>query len=185
MAKTRMNNGHRTVFKEFALKKVEEAIDRKQEHKLYKQILAGSNKVIRKKYPEEHMEIIRKYNLKSDDHHIKFVFPSGRVDGFTSAELVDIPYSRSYGSRQDVYQMTAEFEVMLDEYELIKKKNDELLRQKQRDCNSLIEFAKYIEDVLEVIKVPPQIEAKLLAKSTALVALSPDVIARIQADFSA
>lgn len=192
MAKTRMNSGHRTVLTDFAEKKIAEVIDRKQEHKLYKKLLAAANTALRKKYPEKDMEILRKYKLVRTDHCIKFLFPSGRVDGMSftkeDGEPVDIPYRYGcYGlyEHEAAFPVSAEIGEALDEYNLIKAANDNLYRQKYRDCANLISYAKYVEDVLEVIKVPKEIENKLCAKSTALVALSPDVIARIQADFNA
>lgn len=198
MAKTRMNSGHRGVLKEFAESKIDEVVDRKIESKLYNKLVSTTNVAIRKKYPEKDMEILRKYQLTKVDNCLRFLFPSGRVDGFTfnghnswggadegPSEIVDMPYTRGCFRTDDVFPMNEAFEEILGEHSKIKEENDKLKNQKRRDCNSLIDYAKYIEDVLEVIKVPKNIEEKLLAKSTALVALSPDVIERIQADFSA
>lgn len=196
MAKTRMNNGHRDLLRDFAYKKIEEIVDRSRQEKLYSQLLIYTNHSIRKKYPEEHMVILRKYKLNSHDSCVKFVFPSGGVNAFQAKwhwnkpegdnkyDIVDIPF-RAGCSNQDVYQAPAKIEEMLDEYEKAISDSKKLIDKKKSNISSLLNFAKYIEDVLEVLKVPPQLEAKLLAKSTALVALSPDVIASIQADFSA
>lgn len=190
MAKTRMNSAHRSVLKDFAMKKIEDVVDRKPEQKLYKKMVAQTNSALRKKYPEKDMDVLRKYQLTQRDNCVRYVFPSGRIEGFdfqeAREELVEIPYTRgctSYNSK-DIYPMPQEFEAMLDEYNKLKDASEKIISQKRRDCNSLIEYAKYVEDVLEVIKIPKEIEDNLTAKSTALVALSPDVIERIQADFN-
>lgn len=189
MAKTRMNSGHRTVLLDFAVKKIKEVVDRKHEQKLYAAILSQVNKLIRKKYLEEDMIVLRKYKLFAIDNCVKFVFPSGRVSGFTfnKEQPVDIPHSKRCYDRsfRDVYPATEAFEEMLEEHNKLKEESDKLYQQKIKDCQSLINFAKYVEDVLEVIKVPKDIEANLTARSTALVALSPDIIEHIQKDFSA
>lgn len=202
MAKTRMNQGHRDILKEFADKKIKKNVDRKEEHRLYEKLLKATNKEIRKKYPETEMEILRKYELTAKDSCVKFVFTSGRIDGmsFNSTwettidsdgdqvsiyvtAIVDTPNSR--GCRNNnVYPMPESFEKDLEEHARLVDKNNKLEQAKNQDVKNLIAYSKYIEDVLEVIKVPKDLEAKLLSKSTSLVALSPDVIKRIQADFN-
>ncbi len=187
MAKTRMNSAHREVLRDFAHKKVEESINRKSEITAYAKILAETNTLLRKKYPEKDMEVLRKYKLECQYTSFRYSLPSGRVDGFTFEKELgwpcDTPKQNNW-SDTAVLVVSAAFEKAFDEHNKAKHANDELLTQKKRDCNTLINFAKYVEDVLEVIKVPKEIEAKLVAKSTALVALSPDVLARIQKDFS-
>lgn len=183
-----MNNGHRDILRNFAYKKIEENVDRKQENKLYAKILSFTNSVICKRYPEEDMAILRKYELAGEDTCVKYSFDGGRVDGFNFSQQKggvpkDTPKQR-YCNNNNVYMTTKEFEKDFREYNKIKTDNEKILYQKKVDCNSLIAYAKYIEDVLEVIKVPKQLEHSLLAKSTSLVAVSPDVIKRIQADFN-
>lgn len=187
MAKTRMNNGHRDILTAFARERIAKNVDRKQEIKLYNKLLDETNKQIRKKYPESEMEILRKYELTRTDFCIKYSFPSGRVDGVyfnsSSGTPVDLPYNKGCRA-SEVFMATEQFEKILAEYIKIKEENDKIAAQKKTDCNSLIGYAKYIEDVLEVIKVPKELQNQLLAKSTSLVALSPDTIKRIQADFN-
>lgn len=189
--KTRMNNAHRDVLREFAHKKIVEVVDRKLEDKLYAKLITKTNSVIRKKYPEKDIEVLRKYELTRVDTCLVFQFPSGRVGGITFEEeeaedkIAEMPYTRGCNSRAgEAFAVDSEIEELIEQYTKERDKNREIISNKRKDCNTLINFAKYVEDVLEVIKVPKEIETRLTAKSTALVALTPEVIGRIQADFN-
>lgn len=187
MAKTRMNSGHRELLFSFAESKIDKNVDRKVELKLYGKILTMTNNLLRKKYPESDMEVLRKWGLARVDYCLKFSFPSGRVDGFSFNKQdgypKDIPNSRGCGN-WEVFIANEELEKTINEHTKLSSENKEARFRKITDVRSLINYAKYIEDVLEVIKVPKELEQKLLAKSTSLVALSSDVIKRIQADFN-
>lgn len=196
MPKTKMNNSHREVLKNFCNDKIIAGIDQKTKNRLYKRLVNLTNTAIRKKYPESDMEILRKYGLALVDRCIKYQFPSGRVDGFTfkyqneksedfdiSLEITGVPYKRGCGG-SDVFAVSDEFESILSEYTKLIDENSKSIDKKMRDCNSLIISAKYVEDVLEIIKVPKELKERLLGRSTAIVAISPEVTNRIKEIFN-
>jgi hypothetical protein len=188
-AKTRMNNAHREVLREFAYKKITEVVDLKQEQKLYEKLVKHINAAIRKRYPEKDIEVLGRYKLTDNCYNFLFQYPSGQVTGFTCSvdekyPISEIAHRRKYSS-EPAFPMTQEFENLLQEYGKVHEENIKIINQKKIDCNTLINFAKYVEDVIEVIKVPDEVRKRLCARSTALVALTPEVIERIQKDFMA
>ncbi len=183
--KIRLNKIQRNLIEEYGLKHIQSSIDRTNETKLYEMLLEGANKAIREKYPEEEMAILRKYKLTRQDMCLKFLFPSGRVDGywFTSGcPMADIPNPAGCYS-SEVFAVPAPFENALDDLVQVKKDNDKLERDKLQLFQSFVTACVYLEEVLEVIELPEDLRERLGHRSTGLIAVTPDTVASLKATF--
>jgi hypothetical protein len=189
MTKIRLNTTHRNILKEYGQAKIKTLIDRTRQDKLYAAILEAANKAISNKYPEKDMAVLRKYKLVRTNYCLKFQFPSGRVDGFTfnwgknDPTPIDMP-ARSGCVSNDVFPMDKDFEAAYDEYAKVLEANKLALHAKERQFDALIDSAKTLEDVLDIIELPPEILERLGRKSTALVALSSETLESLKADFT-
>jgi hypothetical protein len=184
MKKIRLNNTHRDLLRQYGQDTIAALIDRKEEKALYAKLIDGANKAIRKKYPEEHMVVLRQYDLATINYWLKFQFPSGRVDGFSfdgKDPLADMP---SRYRSDDVYPVSEAFEKAFDDYAAVRKLNQDNERTKYAAFESLISSAKTVEDVMEVIELPPDLLERFGRKCTALVALSRDDLTRLKKDFA-
>lgn len=187
MPKIRLTNAHRDTLRKYGQEKIATLIDRKKEQALYAKLLDGANKTIRTKYPEVDMVVIRKHGLATIDYCLKFQFPSGRVDGFRfdgDSKVNDIPYNRACAYQGRVYPVDAAFEISYDDYGLLKKANDDEQSKRLASFYALVDAAKTLEDVLEVIDLPADVQERLGKKSQALVALSPDTLKSLKKDFA-
>ena len=188
MSKIRLNKSHRDILLKYGQDKLSAAINRKKEMSLYDSLLAAVNAAIRKKYPEEHMVILRQYKLARFDRCLRFQFPSGRVDGFSfeykEERLADLPYSNGCLAGT-VYPVDARFEKLFDDYARIKKDNEKEKREKIAGFHALVVAAKTLDDILAVIDLPKDLQESIGKKdSTALVALSPDTLKSLKKDFA-
>lgn len=188
MTKIRLNQTHRDILTKYGQEKISSLIDREKEHSLYAALLEATNKAIRKKYPEEHMAILRLYKLVRIDRCVKFQFPSGRVDGFAffyedESKLADLP-SRHGCLDSVVYPMSEGFETTYDKYAKVKHANDGEYEKKIVSFKTLVYAAKTLDDILEAIDLPDELQKRLGKQCTALVALSPDSLNSLKRDFA-
>ncbi|MCE9565985.1 MAG: hypothetical protein K8U57_28510 [Planctomycetes bacterium] len=183
--KTPLNATRRQIIEEYGLKHIETTIDRTREHALLKQLVDETNRAIRAKYPESDMAVIRKYQLQRIDSWLQFVFPTGRVDGFTFSGRTDIAdrpeYRGNYNS--DVYVVTAEFEQAFDEHAKIQKASEKQKRERDAAFRNFVGSCRSVEDVLEVINLPADIRERLGHRSSALVAITPETVASLRNTF--
>ena len=188
MKKTRLNRHQRQLLRDYGNRKIAEQIDRTREIELYNIMLSKANEAIRAKYPETDMAIIRKYNLERVDRCLRFQFPNGRVDGFSFAceqPVFDLPHNRGCHYGSDVFVVDADFEAAFDEHAKVHVANITAKSDQQADFAVVIDTAVYVDDVLEIIPVPDDIRRQLLKGSTALIALSPELVDRVKANFTA
>jgi len=180
-----LNKTHRDILLEYGQQKIASLIDRSREKELFELVLAKGNEAIRKKYPEADMVVLRRYNQNRFDSCLRFQFPSGRVDCFSvpyeqrETMLADIPS----GQGCMAYPVDADCEAALDEHTLVRKSNDDEQRTKNASFLALVNAAKTLEDVLEVIDLPADVQSRLGKQSTAMVALSPDTLTQLKDDF--
>lgn len=187
MTKTRLNNAHRDLLSAYGHERIAGLIDRSEEKAFYAQLLDSANQAIRKRYPEEDMAILRRYDAAHIDRCVRFQFPSGRVDGFyfpyEETALADLPYRRSC-TTDAAYPVEAATEAALDGYQKTHAANDKEQQKRISVFDALIRAARTLEEVMEAIDVPPEVQERLGRKTTALVALSTDDLKRLRRDFS-
>ena len=185
MTKIRLNNNHRDILRAYGQEKTTAMIDRTKEKAFYAKLIEGANEAIRTRFPEEHMTILRLYNLTHVDRCLRFQFPSSRVDGFyfkADDAIADMPYRRDCSSNQ-AFAVNQAFESAYDQYAKLHQENQKKKMDKYRAFVSLITAAKTLEDVLEVIDLPIELQEQLGRKCTALVALSEESLKALRKDF--
>jgi hypothetical protein len=187
MTKIRLNKSHRDTIINYGQAVIDKSIDRKELDAAYDAILAGVNAAIRKRFPEADMVVLRKHKLETIDFCLKMQFPSGRVDGFAfnhkdEERICDLPYRRGCGN-SDVFAVNEATESAFDSYALLHKSYREERNRKRSNLDALVESAKTLDDVLEVIELPAEVLERLGRKSQALVALSPDTLSQLKDDF--
>src|SRR4051794_6093136 len=82
MAKIRLKSDDRNSLRELADKLINERLDKKKLRSLFDQAVTATNKVLRKRFPEEDMMVLRRYSLARQDFCLRFQYENGIVDGF-------------------------------------------------------------------------------------------------------
>lgn len=185
--KIKLNKSHRELIQDYGVRHIAASIDRSKEQKQLAILLEGANAAIRAKYPENDMVILRKYKLANTDRCIKFQFPSGRLDGFTFSgdDLpVDLPYKAGcHYSSNDVFPVSEKVETAYDVRAKLHAENDKMQQVKLNEFNSFLSACQYVDEVLDVIPLPEDIQKRLGYSSTALVAVSPETVRSLKATF--
>jgi hypothetical protein len=83
----------------------------------------------------------------------------------------------------EVFAVDEEFERAYDEHAAVKLVNDKGLIAKDGDFRAVVFAARFLEDITAVIELPKDVLAELGQKSTAVVAISPESLERLKADF--
>jgi hypothetical protein len=183
--KTQLNKVRREIIEEYGRKHIASSIDRTREDSLLGQLINYANDVIRAKYPESDMAVLRKYEAVRTDRCLRFQFRGGRVDGrsFPSdAAIADMPkYSGCYSG--EVFPVSAECERVFDAYEAEYRDNSRLRSDKEAQFTNFLTACRTVEDVLDVIDLPADIRERLGHRSTALVAVSPEAVTALRQSF--
>ncbi len=183
--RTQLNKARRDIIEEYGFKHIDAIIDRTQENDLLQQLVTYANEAIREKYPEADMAVLRKYEVVRTDRCLRFQFPSGRVDGrnFPSdATLADMPkHGGCYSG--EVFAVSAECEQAFDAYEAEFTANYRLRDGKKQKFLSFLMASRSVEEVLEVIDLPAEIQERLGHRSAALVAVSAESVSALRETF--
>ncbi len=119
---------------------------------------------------------------------LKFQFPSGRVDGFyfnMDDDVKDPPYRGGcYSVSNDVFHIDAAFEEAHDRHHKVAGANRKELEERDGKFRSLIHAAKTLNDVLEVIDLPAELQERLGKKSQTLVALNDETLSELKRAFT-
>lgn len=195
MPKTRLNRGSRDA----ALEYIKANLTTPKEQKRYDKAVKRAYEVIveaaNKKFPPADMDVLAKYNQTRGDTCGAVVTPSGQVIGF---ELPAGFYGRSKGPwyRADDYpairvprgscnirnlKTTETGGRAVAEYDAATQVLTEARTVKLRDYAALIEGARYIEDVVDVVPELTDTLDGFKSRSTALT-VSGEVLDRIRAD---
>lgn len=182
MAKTRLNMNHRDVLRQFAKENIscpkEEAANAKAYEKASRLVREESQK----KYPLEDMLVLEKYEVAKRDLCINGGNPTGTYVNFEFLAEADAPLmpkrycsSRSISFSQKAADAIAAYELTKDALE--KARSAKLIKYR-----SLIETARYFEDVIEVWPAVASLASRITPSATALVTLSDDVREFIKSD---
>jgi hypothetical protein len=168
-------------------------LDGKQADETLAALVSRANAILRAKYPEEDMPVLRKYDMVHVDSCLRFSLPeSGRVFGVqfsqpnvlrTEAKLVDIP-CRSGCYNRDVYACDSAFEALADKWEKQIHDRALLISEKEREHNSFLLSCRYLEDVEAVVPLTEEIRNTIGAQARSLTVINPDVLSRIKSDFA-
>ncbi|HLJ95422.1 MAG TPA: hypothetical protein VKU02_19755 [Gemmataceae bacterium] len=183
--KTQLNKARREIIEEYGIKHIESSIDRTRENSLLQQLIEFANEAIRAKYPEADMTVLRKYDVVRTDRCLRFQFPSGRIDGWSfppDAALADMPsYSGCYSGQ--VFAVSAQCEQVHDAHASEHAANYRIRTDRISQFTSFVAACRTVEDVLEVVDLPPDIRHRLGHRSTALVAVSPETVTALRETF--
>jgi hypothetical protein len=178
MAKTRLNNGMRDCIIKYMVDFFEANNSPEEIDVARIEAVNLVNKIVRERFPEKDMVVLRKYNLTRKDSCVSFATDEETRRFFTiylqeaKDNLEDVPH-REY-CREITYSVTLEQAEILEKFENIKQQKEEEFRQKYREYCSFVRACKTVEDITSVIELPQDILDKLGARQTALVAVSEE-----------
>jgi hypothetical protein len=146
------------------------------------------NVAIRKKYPEDDMAILRKYDATRKDRCLRFVdSESNQFFGFDweyeaePKELADVPTKRGCRS-DDVFPVSPTGREAIEALAIARDDAKQARFLKERDYRSFLESSRFVEDVHEVVPLPEDMQRRYMSGSP-LIAVNEDVIASIKKDF--
>ena len=189
MPKTRLSQEKRDCLLSWMMKQY----DKKHANQLEKpkaKALAAMNTAIRKKYPENEMEILRKHNVARQDSCLRFVdSDTNEFFGFDwgyrrdiPEELADVPYNAGCRSN-DVFIITPAGRRAVEAFNNARDEAREARKQKESDYRSFLSSCRHMEDVHEVVPLPEDMQRRYMSGSP-LVAVNEELIASIKSEFA-
>lgn len=182
MAKTRLNSGHREILMRFADENMACPKEDAANAKAYEKASKYVREEAQKKYPIEDMTVLEKYGAAGRDTCINGGTPAGTFIRFefTADDHAPVMPS-SYCSSRSI-SFTQKASDAIDAYEKAHSALKKVRYEKHTKYRSLIETARYFEDVIEVWPAAAALSARITPSSTALVTLSDDVKTFIKSD---
>lgn len=176
MPKLRLTQTMRARLVSLADKLVRLPVEEKIVADLYALVAPGVKQLVETKYPRKDMLVLKKYGKTHDHYNARLNLTAGGVVEFRF-NPDDAPLAAdSYPIFGADDALTEAFENWRLATAALKKARD----AKLADYRSLIRFSRNLEDVTDIWPEAEQIRPT--AACNALVALSPDALARIKAD---
>ena len=154
-------------------------------------LVSQVNAILRAKYPEEDMPVLRKYKVVRVDTCLRFTIlgkervfvvrlqPPGQVRG----AVADIPcISGCYNG--DVYPCDKDFEILADHWTNQVERRRLLMDHSRVESRAFLHACRYLEDVEAVLPISEEMRKALGAQSRSLTVINPDIISRIKSDFA-
>jgi hypothetical protein len=199
MAKTRLTETSRQRVLDFMIESLDAKMAKHPVFKLRDRVIAEANKIIRKKYPEDEMLVLRKYKLTRLDNCLRFsvtetgeffgvtfksISKKERTDsyGFQAKDVADIP-SRGGCNDNTVYPVNSKFRALVHDYTTAFDGYMKHLTDKINNYKAFMAASKTIEDVEEVVVLPSDLRTAITGNNSALIAINDETIANIRADF--
>jgi hypothetical protein len=191
--KTRLTKTTRDVLHRFMCEQFRARLDRVEIDKTLTSLVDNTNKLLRAKYPEADMPVLRKYKLVRVDTCLKFtVIGTERVFGVRfnqhdvlpgEISVVDIPCMKGCYSG-DIYPCDAAFEALADAWEKQLSTRRTTIYDKEREYNGFLLACRYLEEVEAVVPLTEEIRKELGAHGRSLTVINPDILSRIKSDFA-
>jgi hypothetical protein len=192
--KTRLTKGMRDTLYRYMGEELVQRLDRTEVAATLFELVEKTNVILRAKYPEEDMPVLRKYEMVRVDSCLRFtVSETGRVFGVdfsqpgilrTETKLADIPHRRGCYN-MDVYPCDTAFEAVADRWAKQMNERSLLISEKKREYDGFLLASRYLEDVEAVVPLTEEIRKTLGAQTRSLTIISPDVLSSIKSDFAA
>lgn len=189
--KTRLNKDMKHKLLEYMEHQFDLRIDDTDLAATFTTLVGRANTILRAKYPEEDMHILRKYNLTRVDSCLRFtilgtervfgarLFPVGKASG----EVADIPcVGGCYNS--EIFPCDKDFEILADRWTNQVEDRRRLVAEKRVEYHAFLHACRYLEDVEAVLSLPDELRKDLGAASRSLSVISPEVLSRIKTDFA-
>ncbi len=199
-AKTRLNKGHKeTILEWMEQEKIAKSTHSEKVVVSMKKAILLINEILRKKYPEEDMVVLRKYKAVRHDYCIRFNIPEevGLVFGFNiscyynselelqkvaSETLADIPNSGGCNSNT-VYIATKKIKEAIDVYDNARKDYETFYNKKKSEYASFVNTCRTLEDIESVIPLPADIRQRITGARSELAVINPEILESIADDF--
>lgn len=196
MAKTRFTEEKRNIVHAWMMEQYDaKNKDAKTIAKMKERVIKALNVVIRKKYPETEMAILRKYDCTFTDRCIKLVDSDTNAvfgielkrwdekdDENAEIKLADVPSRRGCNS-QDVFPIDPKGHALIDEYLSLRETSKEKREEKFRHYKSFLAACRYIEDAHEVVPFPKEMQTRLFSGAS-IIHINPDIVAAIKQEFA-
>ncbi|UEM08004.1 hypothetical protein JL101_035735 (plasmid) [Skermanella rosea] len=187
MAKLKLSNEKRDGILHYMMHEYRQRRDDTEYKAALEALLAQINKVLRGKYPEKDMEVLRRYGVTRVDRCLKFaVLDTGRVLEVRlpgDVTVADIPGHAGCYSRE-VFPCEEALAAAADRYEEMTKQRTDAARDKEGEYRAFVYACRYLEDVEAIVALPERLRASLGATPNALVAVNEDTLASIRQDFA-
>lgn len=191
--KTRLTKSMRETLHRYMLDGFRKRLDRTKIDKTLAALVERTNAILRVKYPEDDMPVLRKYEMVRVDYCLRFTAPdTGRVFGVrfshptvlpTEVKLAEIP-CRSGCYNHDIYPCDTAFEALADNWEKEINERSAVIAEKEREYNSFLLACRYLEEVEAVVPLTGEIRKEIGAQGRSLTVINPDVLSRIKSDFA-
>ena len=191
--KTRISKDMREALHRYMVEEFRRRLDKTEIENTRIALVERTNAILRAKYPEEDMPVLRKYDMNRVDACLKFtVLDTGRVfqvsfnhsySDLGAAALVDIPCVRGCYNHE-IYACDKEFEVLADSFEKQIDDRHAIVAGKEREYKSFLAACRYLEEVEAVVPLTEEIRDQVGAQSRSLTLISPAVLSSIKSDFA-
>lgn len=183
MAKTRLNETHRGLLRDFAEGSVASPKVQSLRDKAYAKAARLVSEEVQKRFPPDKMATLAEYGCAAPDFCIRGGAPTGQFLAFrfdAADALAPMVPAFNCSSRSIPFSARAveAIEACTKAADTLKKARDEKLTA----YRSLIITARTFEDVIAVWPAAEALRDKIVRSSTSLVALSDDVVSFIRAD---
>jgi hypothetical protein len=186
----RLNRHAKDKLLDYMVTQFDSRIDDTELNATLDDILSRTNAILRAKYPEDDMVVLRKYKVTRLDHCIRFtVLDTQRIFSVcltlrqAEGRLADIPFlSGCY--KTDIFPCDKEFEALSDKWERLTDSRTDLVLGKRIEYRSFLETCRYLEEVEAVVPLTEDIRKTIGAQGRSLTVINPDVLKRIKSDFA-
>lgn len=147
----------------------------------FSKLVENINILLREKYPEKDMSVLRKYKLTKQSSAI-LLHHGERIQGleyhlFLDSDFKDIPTNATYRLPLVVDTQTMKIhDQLMKEYEQYKTTR----KNKMDEFRGFIWSCNYVEDVMQYVDLPLSLQP---VKGTAMVAVNPEVLNSIKKEF--
>lgn len=182
MPKTRLSQGSRSVLQRHATKLVECPKEHAANETAHTAAYAAVRKMVETRYPPKDMAVLKRYGTADACLEVRIQLAAGGVTKWWFRTADKCPLSPSW---TNILYITDEATTkVLERHQETERALKDALSKKLSDYVSLISAANTFEDVLEVWPEAEAVRSQCGA-SAIIVAVTPEVVARIRADVRA
>lgn len=181
MAKTRLNVGKREALKRLAYDELPTGDLEAKAEEAFEKADALTRDDLEKAYPEEDKKVLRRYDLLSETRRVTGSdLDTGQVVSMFLKDPVMVPFS-SYTSK-GIVAFTKETVQAIEAYGKARSELSIFKDKRMADYKALIDTSRTFEDVVSVWPGAEKLRESLCGTQNSVVALSSEIIERIQKD---
>jgi hypothetical protein len=171
--KTQLTKTMRDTFHRFMVDEFRKRLDRTDIDKTLTGLVEKTNTILRAKYPEGDMPVLRKYEMTRVDSCLKFtILDTQRVFDVSfnpynlclgDAPLVDIPCLRGCYNHE-IYPCDKGFEELADKWEKQIEERRKIIYEKEQEYNGFLAACRHLEEVEAVVPLTEKIRESIGAQ---------------------